>query len=88
MRDPRSAHAFEWDLGNEDKLAKRDITPQMVERIFGNGPAFYRNKRDATGTWLMVGQDPVTGRRLKVAIRWSDAIAGVLRAVTAFDVQR
>jgi hypothetical protein len=60
----------------------------MVERIFGNGPAFYRNKRDAPGTWLMVGQDPVTGRRLKVAIRWSDAGAGVLRAVTAFDVQR
>lgn len=60
----------------------------MVERIFANGPAFYRNKRAAAAAWLMVGQDPVTGRRLKVAITWSDAAAGVLRAVTAFDVQR
>lgn len=86
IRDPRSAQLFEWDAGNEDKLAAREITPEMIERIFDNDPVFRRNKRGRAGIWLMMGQDPVSGRRLKVAIRWSDAAAGVLRAITAFDV--
>lgn len=57
----------------------------MIERLFEEGAAFYRNRGARAGTWRMVGQDPVSGRKLVVAIRWRDPDAGVLAVVTAFD---
>lgn len=86
MRDPRTATAFDWDDGNEDKLAERGIRAEQIERIFENRPVFRRNKKGRSGIWMMVGKDPVSGRALRVAIRWKDESAGVLRAVTAFDL--
>ena len=85
MRDPRTATGFDWNDANEEKLAARFVTPDQVERIFENEPRILRNKRGRAGLWLMIGQDPVSGRRLKVPIYWQDEELGILRAVTAFD---
>ncbi len=86
MRDPRTAVAFDWDEGNEEKLAQRDIYADQIERLFENRPVFRRNKKGRAGVWMMLGKDPVTGRALRVAVCWKDEAAGILRAVTAFDL--
>lgn len=81
MRDPRSAVAFDWDSENEAKLALRGITPDQVERLFENSPDLYRGKRRGTARWMMEGQDPVTGKWLRIGLVWKDRRAGILRAI-------
>lgn len=87
MRDPRTAVAFDWDDANEFKLAARGVLPVEVERVFDNSPVFYRGKRKGTARWMMQGQDPVTGRRMRVGVLWKDAKAGVLRAIHVLPLE-
>lgn len=55
----------------------------MVEAIWANGPRYRRNKKNAAGTWLMVGRDD-SGTTWTVAIKWSDEDERVLRAITGW----
>lgn len=80
---PSSAVAFEWDEGNEEKLARRDILAVDVENVFLNTPEFRRNKRRRSARWLMVGTDG-RGRTLVVGVVWADTRNRILRAVTAW----
>lgn len=87
MRDPRTAVAFEWDDSNESKLAARGVTPDEVERMFEHSPIFYRGKRRGTARWMIEGQDPVTGKRMRVGVVWKDAKAGILRAIHVLSLE-
>lgn len=73
--------AFDWHAGLEMKLAAGGIRPSEVERMFENAPKFYRGKRLGTARWMMEGQDPVTGKWMRIGIVWHDRAAGILRAV-------
>jgi hypothetical protein len=77
---------FDWDKGNEDKLAERGITAQEVEGVWGNKPRYSRNKKAGSAVWMMVGADPVSGKKLKVGIIWADEGERVLRAIHALDL--
>ena len=90
MRHPSSAVRFEWDDGNVNKLAERNVRPDEVEAIWSNRPRprYFRNKKAGSATWMMVGQDPRSGRRLRVGILWADEKDGVLRAIHAIELRR
>lgn len=86
MRHPATARDFEWNEGNADKLAERGITAQEVEGVWGNKPRYYRNKKAGSAVWMMVGTDPVSGKKLKVGIIWADEGGRILRAIHALDL--
>jgi hypothetical protein len=86
VRHPTTAVGFEWDTGNVDKLAVRGILIQEVEGVWGNKPHYSRNKRSGSAIWMMVGKDPVSGKRLKVGIIWADEEERILRAIHARDL--
>jgi hypothetical protein len=88
MRDPRTASAFDWDEHNEGKLALRGIFADEVERLFENRPDFYRGRRRGTARWMMEGQDPVTGKWLRIGVVWRDAKAGILRAIHGLEIRK
>lgn len=88
MRHPSSAARFEWDSKNEDKLAEREVRPDEVEAIWKNRPRYLKNKKAGSATWMMVGRDPRSGRRLRVGILWADEGEGVLRAIHALELPR
>jgi len=77
---------FEWNQGNVDKLAERGILIQEVEGVWGNKPRYSRNKKGRSATWMMVGRDPVSGKKLKVGIIWADEEERILRAIHALDL--
>jgi hypothetical protein len=83
---PATASAFDWDNGNEDKLAHRGIKPHEVEGVWGNKPRYRRNKKSGTATWMMEGTDPASGKRLRVGITWADESERILRAIHALDL--
>lgn len=87
MRHPSSAARFDWDDWNVSKLAERQVRPDEVEAIWANQPRYFRNKKAGSATWMMVGQDPRSGRRLRVGILWTDEKDGVLRAIHALEVR-
>jgi uncharacterized DUF497 family protein len=87
MRHPSTATDFEWDEGNEEKLAARGILPQDVEHVWANRPQYRRNKRRGTAPWMTTGRDG-GGRTLKVGILWADEGQGFLRAITGLVVPR
>jgi hypothetical protein len=86
VRHPATAVDFEWDSGNEDKLAERGITAWEVEGVWGNKPRYRRNKKTGSAVWMMVGTDPVSGKKLKVGIIWADEGERILRAIHALDL--
>ena len=86
MRHPATAVSFEWDQNNVDKLAERGILAHEVEGVWGNKPRYSRNKRRGSATWMMVGTDPVSGKRLKVGIIWADEEERLLTAIHALDL--
>jgi uncharacterized DUF497 family protein len=86
VRHPATAVEFEWDQGNVDKLAERGILIHEVEGVWGNKPRYSRNKKAGSATWMMVGTDPVSGKRLKVGIVWVDEKERILRAIHALDL--
>jgi hypothetical protein len=86
VSDPAKAQGFDWDSGNEDKLAERGIKPHEVEGVWGNKPRYRRNKKSLTAKWIMEGTDPVSGKRLKVGIIWADEGERILRAIYALDL--
>src|SRR5215211_5877759 len=86
VRHPSTAVGFEWDHANEDKLAERGIKPWEVEGVWGNKPRYRRNKKSLTAKWIMEGTDPVSGKRLKVGIIWTDEGGRILRAIHALDL--
>lgn len=86
MRHPATAVGFEWDNGNEDKLAERGIMASEVEGVWGNKPGYKRNKKVGSATWMMVGADPDSGKKLKVGIIWADVGQRILRAIHALDL--
>lgn len=88
MRHPSSAARFDWDDGNVNKLAERDVRPEEVEGIWANRPRYFRNKRAGSATWMMVGSDPRSGKRLRIGIFWVDEEEGVLRAIHALELKR
>lgn len=81
MRDPRRALAFNWHEAIEAKLEAAGLRPQEIERMFANRPRFYRGKRRGTARWMVEGQDPVSGKWMRVGVIWHDREAGILRAV-------
>jgi hypothetical protein len=83
-----SASRFDWDDGNVDKLAERGVRPEEVEGIWANRPRYLRNKRTGSATWMMVGTDPRSGKRLRIGILWVDEEEGVLRAIHALELKR
>jgi len=81
---PSQATGFEWDDGNEGELAPHHITVHEVEQIFWQGsPLWARNKKNASGEWLMVGRT-LGGRLLAISVqvRADDA---TLRAITGWE---
>jgi hypothetical protein len=86
VRHPSTARSFEWDAANEDKLAERGIIPDEVERVWGNNPRYGRNKKTGSALWMMTGQDPHSGKKLKVGIVWADEGERILRAIHALDL--
>jgi hypothetical protein len=86
VRHPATAVDFEWDQGNVDKLAERGILTHEVEGVWGNKPRYSRNKKGGSAIWMMVGIDPVSGKRLKVGIIWADEGERILRAIHALDL--
>jgi hypothetical protein len=86
VRHPATARSFDWDHGNEDKLAERGILPQEVEGVWGNKPRYRRNKKAGSAVWMMIGMDPVSGKKLKVGIIWADEGERLLRAIHALDL--
>jgi hypothetical protein len=88
VRHPSSAARFEWDSGNEDKLAERNVRPDEVEAIWRHRPRYFRNKKAGSATWMMVGRDPRSGRQLRIGIIWADEKEGVLRAIHALELRR
>ena len=86
MRHPSTAERFDWNDANEHKLGKRGILPREVEAVHGNNPRYERNKKVGSATWWMIGDDPVSGKKLKVGILWADEKERVLRAITARDL--
>jgi hypothetical protein len=86
VRHPATAKNFDWDSGNEDKLAERGIRPQEVEGVWGNKPRYKRNKRSLTAKWIMEGTDPDSGKKLRVGIIWADEDERTLRAIHALDL--
>jgi len=81
-----TAESFEWDQGNEDKLAERKIYPVDVEAVWSGDPTYSRNKRRRTAMWLMTGVDGL-GRRLQIGILRADEDKGLLRAITGWRVR-
>jgi len=88
VRHPSSAVGFDWDSANIDKLAIRNVQPDEVEAIWTNRPQYFRNKREGSTTWMMVGRDPRSGRVLRVGILWLDEREGVLRAIHVLELDR
>lgn len=88
MRDPRTAVAFDWNAENERKLGERGIHPYEVERLFENDAGFYRGKRKGTARWMIEGQDPVSGKWLRIGVVWHDEEAGVLRAIHGIPLKK
>ena len=86
VRHPATAVDFEWNQGNVDKLAERGILIHEVEGVWGNKPRYNRNKKAGSATWWMIGMDPVSGKKLKIGIRWADEEERILRAITALDL--
>jgi len=86
VRHPATAVGFDWDKGNEDKLAERGIAAQEVEGVWGNKSRYRRNKKAGSAIWMMVGTDPVSGKKLKVGIIWADEGERILRAIHALDL--
>jgi len=86
VRHPATAVGFEWDKDNEDKLAERGIKASEVEGVWGNKPRYGRNKKVGSATWMMVGTDPDSGKKLKVGIIWADEGDRILRAIHALDL--
>jgi hypothetical protein len=86
VRHPATAKGFDWDSGNEDKLAERGIKSYEVEGVWGNKPRYRRNQKSLTAKWIMVGTDPDSGKRLKVGIVWADEGERILRAIHALDL--
>lgn len=86
MRHPATALGFDWDHGNVDKLGERGILIHEVEGVWGNKPRYSRNKKSGSATWMMVGTDPVSGKKLKVGIIWADEDERILRAIHALDL--
>jgi hypothetical protein len=52
----------------------------------GNNPRYLRNKKEGSATWMMVGIDPESGKKLKVGILWADEGERILRAIHALDL--
>jgi uncharacterized DUF497 family protein len=86
VRHPATAVDFEWDQGNVDKLGERGILIHEVEGVWGNKPRYSRNEKGGSATWMMVGTDPVSGKKLKVGIIWADEDERILRAIHALDL--
>ena len=61
MRHPSTAVGFDWDSANVGKLALRNVRPDEVEAIWANRPRYFRNKREGSATWMMLGRDPTLG---------------------------
>lgn len=86
MRHPATAVGFDWDAANVDKLGERGILPHEVEGVWGNKPRYRRNKKAGSAIWMMLGTDPVSGKKLKVGIIWADEGERILRAIHALDL--
>jgi uncharacterized DUF497 family protein len=86
VRHPSTAAGFDWDDANEDKLAERGISAHEVEGVWGNNPRYLRNKKEGSATWMMVGIDLESGKKLKVGILWADEGERILRAIHALDL--
>jgi hypothetical protein len=86
VRHPAKAKNWDWDSGNEDKLAERGIKPNEVEGVWGHKPRYRRNKKSLTAKWIMEGTYQESGKRLKVGIIWADEGERILRAIHALDL--
>jgi hypothetical protein len=78
---------FDWDEGNVNKLAERNIRSDEVEAVWASQPRYFRNKKAGSATWMMVGQDPRSGRRLRIGILWVEEKEGVLRAIHGLELR-
>ena len=74
--------AFEWDDGNESELARHLITPEEVEQVFDNQPAWASNKRNRPGNRLMIGRTN-GGRLLTIAVHIFPELE-LIRAITGW----
>lgn len=78
--------AFEWDEGNESELARHHITPEEVQQVFDNDPAWASNKRNRPGNRLMIGRTN-SGRVLTIVVRIVPELE-LIRAITGWDSTR
>ena len=80
---PSEAHAYEWDEGNEDELARHRIDEAEVMQVFDGSPVWVPNRKHRSGDWKMMGLT-TAGRRLTIVLRWYEDRRTV-RAITGWD---
>lgn len=74
---------FIWDDTNEAKVLARAISPDAIDEILTSRFAVFRNRRNMTGAYQVVGRD-LQGRYLTVIIEGSSADNTIWRPVTAW----
>lgn len=73
---------LQFDEDNEEKLARRQISPFDAYDVLHGKPKFFRNKRRRSGIYKMIGPDR-GGRMLSIVIR-PTGVAGVWQPVTGW----
>jgi len=76
---------LEWDDRNEDEVARHRITPEEVEQVMHNDPAFFKNKRGRAASIVMIG--PTNGGRCLFVPLARTRTSYLWRPVTAFDAE-
>lgn len=77
---------FELDDGNEPKFAAHAVSTREVLQVLPGEFRVFRNKRDATATYLMIGRT-FGGRLLTIPIVETHVL-GRWRPISAWDASR
>ncbi len=80
---PSHAEALLWDEGNESELGVHRISTVDVEEVFWSNPIWFRNRRNRSGDWKMLGRTG-GGRVLTIVCAWEED-RRALRPITGWD---